>query len=213
MANFYTSAEVTKERKDGSSDGDLVYQLTAELVSQDIINNTSTVLFTVWMKYSTNKTGSLWSTSYPAYMKLTVDGTTYDPTSNIDVGSSTSSTNYIVDGKIRKYTKSQTYLAVHKKELTFTHRVDGTKSVDVSYTWVPSTSNTPANYMPEAFTAPDVGEVYGVVIPPIDAGKVKIKVNGVWKIGQVFVNVNGSWKKAIKVATKVSGAWKTSKIS
>ena len=209
MAVIYTSPVVTKNRKDNSSNGKLNYYVTADLQSQDAVNNTSTVLFTVWMAYSTSSTGVLWSTSYPPYMKLTVDGTTYDPTSNIDVGTSSSNT-YITGGKIRKYYKSQTYLAVHKKELTITHDTDGTKSVAISYTWVPSTSSSVNGYMPTAFTAPSSSTTYTVTLPPL-GGYMSKKVSGEWKDGIAWIKVNDAWKKSKEVYIKVNGTWQKAK--
>ena len=41
-------------------------------------------------------------------------------------------------------------------------------------------------------------------------GGVKIKVDGVWKLGTVYIKVNGVWKRAEYVATKQNGAWKIS---
>lgn len=207
MTVIYTSPVVTKNRQDNSSNGKLNYYVTADLTSQDPVANTSTVVFEVWMAYSTSSTGALWSTSnnnYAPTMNLTVAGTTYTPTSNIDVGTSSSNT-YITGGKIRKYYKSQTYLAVHRKELTITHDTDGTKTVEISYTWVPSTSSI-KSYMPVAFTAPSSSTTYSVELPPL-GGYMSKKVSGSWLTGIAWVKINGVWQKSKEVYTKINGTW------
>ena len=151
MSVIYTSTTYSKKRSDNKDSNRYQYYMTVDVLSQDIAANTSTVLFTLYMKAEVGSGTLMWSTTKANAPtgKITVNGTSY--ASAINTGSSSSAI-YIEDGKIRRYSRSATATTICSKTLTFTHDTNGEKYISIGFNWVAG-SGTTTDYYPASFTS------------------------------------------------------------
>lgn len=151
MSVIYTSSVYSKNKKKSADGITYDYYLTVDLQSQDIVNNRSTVLITLYLQASRNTGTLMWSTSKANAPEgtITVDGTTYN--SSISVGTASSAV-YIDDGKIRRYSRSTTATAINTQTLTINHNTDGTKYLPISFNWVAGSGDT-TNFYPVSFAS------------------------------------------------------------
>lgn len=160
----YTSPVTAKTRKDGGDSVAYNYYLTVDVLSQSVVDNTSTVAVSLLMYAGNNSGTKMWATSAAnaPITSVSVDGNTYNSTVNL--GSSTSTT-YIAAGKFRAYYRSSTAIVLCTKTLTVQHGSDGTKSLSVSYKWTAG-SGTTTSFYPITFTS----STYTVSLPTIIRG-------------------------------------------
>lgn len=160
MAVIYTTPTVSKKRSDNDDSNKYVYYMTVDVQSQDIVHNSSTVLFTLYMKAESSGV-LMWNTSKANAPtgKIKINGTSY--ASTISVGNSSSAV-FIDDGKIRRYTRSTTPTTICSKTLTFEHDGNGEKYINVGFNWVAGSGLT-TDFYPVSFASSS----YTVQLPTI----------------------------------------------
>lgn len=158
MTVIFTSQEYAKPRSDGGDSNKYIYYLTIDELSQDIVNNTSTLLFTLYFRAQTGTNALMWNNSSDAnapYSSILVEGVEYtslvsDP--SVDGGSANGSY-YINNGAFRRYRRSTSDLPICKATLTIPHNSDGTKSISVQFKWYRRGPESSYKYYPAPFSS------------------------------------------------------------
>lgn len=169
MSVVFTSQTYSKYRSSGNDGNPYLYYLTVDVQSQDIATNSSTVLFTLYMRAQVGSGTLMWNIpggSAPT-SSITVDGTTYASTTNLGNSSADA---WLDSGYFRRYKRKATDVAICSKTLTIVHDTDGKKFISVSFKWTAGT--TVPQYYPVTFTSngatvqlPDIARTGTFILP------------------------------------------------
>ena len=105
MSVIFTSQEYSKYKSSGNDGNPYIYYMTVDVLSQDVATNSSSVLFTLYMKAKVGSGTLMWNIpngSAPT-TSITVDGTVYNSTTNL--GNSGADA-WVDDGNFRRYKRS-----------------------------------------------------------------------------------------------------------
>lgn len=158
MAVIFKSQEYEKYKSSGNDGNPYIYYLTVDELSQDISNNTSTLLFTLYFRAKTGTNTLMWNSGSDAnspYSSILIDGVEYTSlVSNPSVdGGSGSGSYYIHNGTFRRYRRSATNLAICKATLTIPHDNNGEKFISVQFKWYRRGTHDTYDYYPAPFSS------------------------------------------------------------